>query len=243
MIFAYDAAGGQYLVQNIPLFGNGANIVAGAAVMRGSTTDVNQGYGIVGASTHNNHIGVTESLFAAATTDNDPAEGTKFITTPVCVSPNAVYLAEYSQTTGLTVASVDGGGQPTVTSLEDIGEGWLLGVVAPGLGYLAYVETVSTGAATLKTETGTGWTTSTKLIKIMPRYAPKVDLTTTADKILGTTAAQGSGLIRVLTNFIKAPGYAWQELDPTKHDAITLPTGFQLFAHIKFESTIWNTAN
>lgn len=243
MIFSYDLTGGAQLKRAIPLFGNGTNIKAGAAVIRGTTDGTNQGYGVISASTTNNFIGVTESLFAAATLDNDPSLGTKYLLTDVTINPFAVYECEYSQTTGLTVASVQAGTGVTITSGETIGGGWLLGVGAPGLGLLAYVDSSTGGAYTLKTPTGNPWTTASKLIKIMHLYAPKVALTTDGTQILGTTAGQGGWLVRILENKVVAAGFDHQFLDPTKHDNITFATGFKLFAMMNFEASIFLNAN
>lgn len=243
MIYSYDLTGAVQLKRSIPLFGNATNIKAGAAVQRGATDGTNQAYGVIAASTLNNFIGVTESLFAAATLDNDPATGLKYLLTDCTINPFGVWECEYDQTTGLTVASVQGGTGVTITSGETIGGGWLLGVGAPGLGLLAYVDSSSGGAYTLKTPTGNPWTTASKLIKIMHLYAPKVALTTDATKILGTTAGQGSWLVRVLENKVVAVGFDHQFLDPTKHDNITFATGFKFFAMINFTASIFLNAN
>lgn len=241
MIFAYDLAGGQQLKRAIPLYGAGANIKAGAAVARGVTAGTNQGMGIVAASTNNNFIGVTENLFAGATLDNDPNNGTKYLLTDVTINPLGVWEAEFNQTTGLTVASV-AGGNPTVTSGEDISGGYLAVISGPAVGYLSYVKSVSAGAYTLKTP-NTVITTASKVMKINQLYAPKADLTTDGTSILSTTAAQGSFLTRVLETKVVAVGFDHQFLDPTKHDGITFPTGFKFFAMIMFPTNIYNSTN
>lgn len=244
MISLADLCGGQSWKMQIPLFGNGTSIAKGAAVQRGATGGTNQGYGVIGSSTYNNFIGVTEAAFAAATTDNDPSAGTKYILTDVLVAPDGVWAADYDTSFGanaLTIASMSATpGNPTVTSLEDIGGGWLLG----DDGFLSYVESVSTGAATLKS--AASWVAGTnKVIKIMHLFAPKIDLTTAATKIKGNTAAQGSGLVRVLGNFMRAIGFDQVALDPTKHSGITVSSiaTAQFYAHVKFETTVFNSAN
>ena len=242
MIYSYDLTGAAQLKRSVPLFGNATNIKQGAAVVRGPTDGTNLGYGIIAASTISAFLGVSESLFAAATLDNDPAGGTKYILTDVTINPFAVYEAEYDQTTGLTIASVVAATSFTVTSGENVGGGWILGVSGPGAGYLAFVKSSSSGTYTPKTTTFP-FTTASKVIKIMPLYSPKVDLTTDATKILGTTAAQGSGLVRVLENKVVAVGFDQQFLDPTKHDGITFATGFKFFAMLNFTSSIYLTAN
>lgn len=240
MIYAYSLYGGQQLKRAIPLENAGTLIPSGAAIMRGSTAATDQGYGIIAASTINNFMGVTEAAFTVAN-DNDPPTGLIYNLTDLTINPDAVYQAEFSQATGLTVASVSTG-YPTVTSLEAIDGGWVLGVTGPGAGYLGFVKSVSAGAATLKS-TNSGFTTASKIIKINPLYCTKLDLTTNATQIKGTTAALGSGLIRLLENYVKAPGFNFQALDPTKHDAITFATGFKFFGMVMFETSIYNSAN
>lgn len=242
MQYAYDLTGAAQIVRGIPLYGAGTDIKKGAAVIRGATDGTNQGYGIVAASTCNNFIGVTEQLFSASTLDNDPSAGTKYILTKITINPFAVYECEYDQSTNLSIASVVASTSFTVTSGENVGGGWILGVGAPGLGYLAYIESSSSGTYTPKT-TSFPFTTSSKVIKIMPLYAPKVNLTTDATKIIGSNAAQGSWLIRVLENKVKATGFDMQFLDPTKHDGVTFASGFKLYAMINFETSIYLSAN
>lgn len=240
MIYAYSLMGGQQLKRGIPLENAGTLIPAGAAVERGSSAGTNAGYGVIAASTINKFLGVTEAAFTVAN-DNDPPTGLIYNLTDVTINPDAVYQAEYSQTTGLTVASVSSG-NPTITSLEAIDGGWILVVSGPAVGYLGYAKSVSTGAVTLKTP-NTAITTASKIIKINPLYVTKMDLTTNATAILGTTAALGSGLIRLLENYVKAPGFDLVMLDPTKHDNITFATGFKAFGMITFQSSIYNTVN
>lgn len=242
MIYSYSLFGGQQLKRSIPLFGNATDIKAGAVVMNGGTDGTNNGYGVIGASTLNKYIGVTEALFQASVKDNDPTTGLKYILTDVTINPDAVYQTEYEQSSQLSIASVVAATSFTVTSGENLGGGWILGVGAPGLGYLAYVSSTSTGTYTPKTLTFP-FTTASKVIKIMPLYSPKVNLTTDTTKIIGSNAAQGSWLIRVLENYVKAPGFDLQALDPTKHDGITFASGVKMFAMLTFETSIYNSAN
>lgn len=231
-----NLTGAAQLKRAIPLYGAATNIKAGAAVMRGTTDGTNIGYGIIAASTIATFVGVTESLFAAATLDNDPGAGTKYILTDVTINPFAVYEAEYDQTTGLAVAS-GSGTAPVVTSGENIQGGYLLGVTGPGVGQLSYVKACSSGTYTLKT--AAAYTSASHVIKILPITAALLDLTTDGTAILGTTAAAGSGYVRVLENKVVAVGFDQQFLDPTKHDNITFATGYKLYAMIMFSSSLF----
>lgn len=259
MISLVDPNGATFSLK-IPLFGNATTINKGAAVMRGTTDGTNLGYGIVGASTLSSFIGVTEEPFVAATLDNTPSTGTRYLQTTVLCSPNGIWAADYqtsfltSGTDCLAIASTPTT-TPVVTSGENIGGGWLLG----SDGFLTYVESSSTGTYTLKTTATAAnnpagaWTTATTVIKILPMYDPKCDLNTTADVIKCGTAAQGSWNVRVIRNFIRAVGYANVELDPTKHSGINLwrttatinnsGSLVEIYAWVIFTQTVWGTAN
>ena len=53
---------------------------------------------------------------------------------------------------------------------------------------------------------------------------PKVTIWTTYDKLSIGTAAQGAVQMNVLDMFIKAVGFDFVSLDPTKHDGLILPS-------------------
>lgn len=232
MIFRQDASGGQYWKKGIPLFGNATNIVKGAAVVRGTTQGTNQGFGIVAPANTSMSaglfLGVTEQLFPAATIDNDPSAGTKYILTDINVSPSACYEAQYDNaltagvfTNGLTMTAVTTATPSvTVTSLETIAGGWLFF----DNGELHYVLSVSAGVATLKSATSGAITTANKVAKIYYIGAPLLTLTTAADKIGISTAAQGAVQATVIESYVRSVGFDNVILDPTKTDNIIFPT-------------------
>ena len=220
MQLVQDLTEGVSTVKRIPLFGNATDIKLGAAVIRGATPGTNAGYGIVGVPTYAGFIGCTEALFQASVTDNDPTAGTKYILTPVVLAVKPVYSIDYdavTATNGLTIASMSATpGNPTVTSLEAVDGGWLLG----SDGFLSYIESISAGAATLKN--AAPWTAGVqKVMRIFPRWHQLADLTTDATIFKITTAAAGTGAICVIENYIRAIGYDRILLDPTKHSGIT----------------------
>lgn len=234
LVFAYTQDSSRESYVRYPLFGNATTINQGAVVIRGATAGTNTGYGIVGVPTYTNVLGVTMAQFAAATTDNDPTVGSKYLKTPIICNPTAVFQAPYdtvTSTNGLTIASMSATpGNPTVTSLEAVDGGWLLG----SDGFLSYIDSISAGAATLKT--AAPWTAGTqKVAKIFPLGHLLVDLTTTADALKITAAAAGTGKITVLYNTFSANGFDNVQLDPTKHSGLTL-TNPVVTAYIMFQS-------
>lgn len=253
MIYKGSSTAGNTWKKALPLFGNATNIVKGAVVVKGTTAGTNQGYGIVAPAntsmTHGLFLGVTESLFAAATLDNDPATGAKYILTDVTIDPDGLYEAQYDNagttnyTNGLTIASI-ATGFPTVTSLEAIDGGWMSFLTTAGI-ELHYVLSVSAGAATLKTVMSSLITTSTKAAKIYPLFSPKVTLTTAADKLGIGTAAQGAVEAAVIENYVRGVGYDNILLDPTKMDNVTLPLVNSVvpavYATIKFTESFLQT--
>lgn len=239
MIFRQDSSGSQYWKKGIPLFGNATNIVKGAALVWGRTQGTNQGFGIVApvnTSQAGIFAGVTEQLFPAATVDNDPSAGVKYILTDVNVSPAACYEAQYDNaltagvfTNGLTMTAVTTGTPSvTVTSLETIAGGWLFF----DNGELHYVLSVSGGVATLKSATSSAITTANKVAKIYYVGAPKITLTTAADKIGIATAAQGNVEAMVIESYVRSVGFDNVNLDPTKTDNVIFPTVNSVFPAI-----------
>jgi hypothetical protein len=248
-----DAVGGQNYTRAWPLFGNATNIVKGAAVVLGTTEGTNQGFGIVAPANTSMatglFLGVTEAPFNAATLDNDPSAGTKYLTTPVNIGPHVIYEAPYNTaitaatgrfTTGLTLTAVTTATPSvTVTSLETIAGGWLLF----DNGELHYVLSVSSGVATLKTATSSAITTTNKALKIPYIGESLITLDTTAYYISGGTAAQGAVQAVLIENYVRSVGYDNVDLDPTKLDNVIFPSvngvfpGF--FAAIQFTQSMF----
>jgi len=233
MIYRGSSEMGQSWKKAWPLFGNATNIVKGAAIVRGTTQGTNQGYGIVApanTSMAGLFLGVTDQPFNAATLDNDPSGGTKYLLTDLEMNSKNLYEAQYDNalsgtplvfTNGLTLTAVTTGTPSvTVTSLETISGGWLFF----DNGELHYVASVSGGVATLKTATSAGITTANKVAKIYYLGAPLLTLTTAADKIGIATAAQGAVQATVLENYVRSVGFDNVILDPTKTDNIIFPT-------------------
>lgn len=255
MIYKGSATAGNTWKKSLPLFGNATNIVKGAAVVKGTTAGTNQGYGIVAPTntsmTHGLFLGVTENLFPAATVDNDPSVGTKYIMADVTIDPDGLYEAQYDNagttnyTNGLTLTAVTTGTPSvTITSLEAIDGGWISFLTTLGI-ELHYVDSVSGGVATLKSATSSLVTTSTKAAKHPPLFSPKITLVTAADKIAIGTAAQGAVEAAIIENYVRGIGYDNVLLDPTKMDGVVLPIVNSVvpavYATIKFTESFLQT--
>lgn len=227
-VYFRDSVGAQQWKKPLYLYGAGTTIVKGAFIQAGLTDGTNNGYGIVcstNTSLATKFIGITESAFVAATLDNDPTAGTKYLATDCTINPFGIYLAQYDNaltgvnwTNGLAVTGV--GATTVVTSGENMGGGWLFFDNFE----LHWVGSSSTGTYTTKSATSAAITTSNKVAKIMYVYAKLATLVTTADKIGIATAAAGGEQFTFLDNYIKAPGFDYVSLDPTKHDGLILPS-------------------
>lgn len=231
MQLVQDLTEGNSTVKRVPLYGAGTDIALGAAVIRGATPGTNAGYGIVGVPSYAGFIGCTEALFQASVSDNDPTAGTKYLTTPIVLAIKPVYSVDYDPVTtasGLVIASMSATpGNPTITGLEAVDGGWLLG----SDGFLSYIESISAGAATLKN--AAPWTAGVqRVLRIFPRWHQLADLNTAATNFKVTTAAAGTGAVCVIENYIRAIGYDRILLDPTKHSGITFqsPTPYSYTA-------------
>ncbi|MEK7111964.1 MAG: hypothetical protein AAB875_01425, partial [Patescibacteria group bacterium] len=119
--------GGQAIIQDIPVRGNAANIVRGAAVMKGTTDGTNVGFAIVATGAGVDVLGVLIELTHVNTVagDDSNATGTNYTLRRICIDPFALYRAEYDTADTMTVASVSAG-DVTVTSAEaTLQGGWL----------------------------------------------------------------------------------------------------------------------
>lgn len=227
-IFWGDSTGAQQWKKAIPLYGAGTNIKQGAFVVRGVTDGTNLGFGVVmpaNTALALKFLGIAEALFAAATLDNDPVTGLKYILTDCTINPKGLYQAKYDNaltgarwTNGLAVTGV--GATTVVTSGENISGGWLFFDNFE----LHYVLSSSSGTYTTKTSTSSAITTTNKVAKILYPFAPKTTVITDATQIGIATAAQGAVELATIDNQIHCPGFDWVSLDPTKHDNIILPS-------------------
>ena len=223
-VYYQDSTGAQQWKKALPIYAAAANIKAGAFVMWGAADGTNMGYVIpcpVNGSLGLNFVGITEAPFAGATLDNDPTAGTKYLLTDCTINPKACYLTQYDNSYGANALTATGVGATTVvTSGENNGGGWLMFDNFE----LHFVDSTSSGTYTTKSATSAAITTANKVAKIYALGKKLLSLTSDFTQIDTHTAAAGSVQFAVLDNFIKAVGFDYVSLDPTKHDGLILPT-------------------
>jgi len=215
MKFHYDLTGAQQIYKPYPVYGAGANIKEGALVAKGVTAGTNQGFGILAPTGLAGVIGLCGELHTNTVAGADSKQdGTVIKNRKILVNPFAVLLAQWA--TGAIAVASTSTTTVTVTSLEDdIDGGWLLG----SDGQLQYIVAAASGSCTSKT--ATGWTSATTIQKITPLFHATTTLSSDSTQ-LNQAAAAGTGKARVIQNYIKANGIAFQALDPTKHSGLTL---------------------
>lgn len=235
MKFSYDLTGSSQIVRDIPVYGAAADIVSGAAVMRGATPGTNGGQAIVATGACADILGVLEELHDYSVSGDSAIAGTSWVRRKVTINPFAVFRAAYDADDDVDVTSVSTT-TVTITSLEDdIDAGWLLG----DDGYLEFLTASASGSCTTKEDRSSDWTSSTDVIKILPQWH-QLGKITTAGNELGTDAAAGSALIVVIENYIEADGLDTEILDPTKHSGLLL-TNAKAYSDIRFRDHAFQT--
>lgn len=232
MKFHYTLSGGQTLLKKHPLYSATTAIVAGAVIMKGATPGTNQGFGIIGAPAYPGVLGVTEVADANTSAGGDSKQdGTAYTRYKLCINPDAVFLCEATDptTTNIAVASTSTV-TVTITSLEDdIDGGWLYGSDYQ----LQWIATSAAGSCT--TKTATGWTSATKVTRLLPLFKILLDLNTAGTKLL-PAAAIGTGKVIVIENYISRSNGKPEPLDPTKHSGITYDAATKIFSDIVFQN-------
>lgn len=229
----------------IPVYSASA-ISAGAALMRGVTTDVDLGVGIPAASGVADFIGVTpdgkatSGVYATGTVFNDVN------LVAVNCDPSALYEIEYDQTDTVTATS-SSGTTVTIGSLEaNISGGWLYVVAGTGAGQLRYIVTSTSGSCTTLTAFSPALDNTSTVIKILPQFHLLAKLISAATKI-GTDAAAGSADVCVWDNFIQTSKRTLERLQPGTHSGMSglSATGVnaRFFAHINFRDHVSQPAN
>lgn len=214
MKFSYDLTGSKIIVKKYPLYGAAADIIEGAALIRGATAGTDSGFGVVATGALLDIIGVLAALHDYSVVGDSANTGLTYVYGSVVINPHGVFRADYDSTDTMAVAST-ATTTVTVTSLEDnIDGGWLLG----NDGQVQYLTASASGSATSKSSSG--WTSANTLLKILPLFHQLIKINTAADK-LGTDAAAGSGRAAIVDNWIRASGVPLQRLDPTKHSGNT----------------------
>lgn len=232
MKFHYALNGSASRLKKYPLYSATTAIQTGAVIMKGATPGTNQGFGIIGAPAYPGVLGVTEEPDNNTSAGGDSKQdGMAYTRYKLVVNPDAVFLCELTDptTTNIAVASTSTT-TVTITSLEDdIDGGWLFGSDYQ----LQWIATAAAGSCT--TKTATGWTSSTKVTRLLPLFKILQDLNTAGTKLL-PAAAIGTGKVITLENYIQLPNSKREVLDPTKHSGVTYNSFTKLFADIIFQN-------
>ena len=234
------ASGRDPVIVKVPLYGAAADIADGALIMPGVTAETDLGLFIVGTNTAAgvDALGVLQGLHDYSVVGDSATAGTSWVFGDVelCDQYQPVWI-EYDQSDTAAVASTSST-TVTITSLEDnIDTSYLVKTDGAGTCHTAYLTASASGSASSKT--ATGWAAADTVIKVLRLGHQVAKLNTAADKI-GTDAAAGTWTVFVLENWFEAAGYPLQQLDPTKHDNLSL-TKARFYAKILVRNTAGHT--
>ncbi len=209
---------------NLPVSGSGSAMVSGTLLKRGPTPGTDNGTLIPCASNTTGSIDAVGILRQAhATADDTVIGGTVFTVKPVqLVDTGRLIIAEYSLASGdlITCSQAVSTTTMTVTSLEDdIDAGGLYVAAGLGIGQTNYLTASAAGNCTLKAAFGTSLDTTSKFVKILPRFHPKVGLTADGTK-LASYAAVGVHTVTIFDTLIERNNRL-EQFNPTKHAALT----------------------
>lgn len=215
----------------IPIIGAVAD---GAFVTPGVTGETDLGFAILAAAAGTDAIGI---LKGANSTGDSLQAGTAYTLREVeLIDEYKILEVEYDQTDTMAVAS-NSGTTLTITSLEDDIDGsWIYNTTVKELSYLV---ASASGSATQKT--AMGWSANDTCIKILRLFHPLVKYNT-ARTMLGTDAAAGTGTVCILENYIEDVNIGKVQLDPTKHDNLTLVSP-RFYSRLVMRDTAGHTIN
>ena len=209
---------------NVPVTGAGSDINKGALLIRGGTPATNNGMAVIGGSLTNasaDAIGILKELHDFSVTGDTNIGGTVFVTHEVApIVPWRVVRILYDSSTVISATQAVNSTTMTITSLEDnIDAAFWYVTTGTGAGQTNYSTASASGSTTLKAAFTTDLDTTSRLIKILPRFHPLIGFDTSL-RYLGSGAAAGGTTGMVLESFIERNN-RMERLDPTAHDALT----------------------
>lgn len=229
---------GKDAIYNLPVFGNSADVLQGAFVMRGGTPATMNGALVKasGASALPDIVGRLLELHDYSETGDTLVAGTSFVTHPVQLAhPFGIHRVEYDLTSAITATQAVTTTTLTLTSLEDnIDAAFLYVAAGTGIGQTNYLTASAAGSATLKAAFGTSLDTTSTLIKILPRFHQLISLNSDGTKLASQDAA-GAVAATVIDTYIQRNGARIEQMNPTKHAALT---GLNSLRSIKFFADI-----
>lgn len=214
---------GPDCVTHLPVSGGGSALVVGALLKRGATPASMNGHLRLagGAAAHPDIVGILREPHATA--DDTDVAGTIFKTHPVqLIDAGRIIRIEYSQASAdlVTASQAVSTTGLTLSDLEDnIDAAFLYVAAGLGVGQTNYLTASAAGSATLKAAFGTSLDTTSKMVKILPRFHPLLGFTSDGTKLV-TAAAAGAVLGMVYDNYIERNNRI-ESLNPVKHAALT----------------------
>jgi len=208
----HTLGGSSPVVMDVPVY-DATSLVAGEMIMRGGAGGTTNAYYVSAAGGSN---AATDADDALGVLQEAPADST--ITTAAgnafakcIINQDAVYIAEYLQTSGnvIDVTTASTSTTLTITSLEDnIDGGWVYftnktTAAALGAGELRYLTASASGSATLSAVTVD---TSSDCIKILPLNHQLVALSADATALTSIAAASSTTDLMNIENFIQVNG-------------------------------------
>ncbi len=224
---------------NLPVSGLGSAMVNGALLCGGAVGSAATENGMLklatGASAVPDIIGILRQ--AHATADDTTVSGTVFTTKPVdLLTPYRIVRMEYAVASGDLIAATQAVSTTTITltSLEDnIDAGFLYVVSGTGAGQTNFLTASASGSATLKAAFATSLDTTSKLIKIIPRFNRLIAISSDGTKLTSQAAAGAVNAV-VLDTFIVRNNRE-DQLNPVNHAALT---GLNGLASFRFEADV-----
>lgn len=221
---------------NFPVSGGGTALVRGALLRKAATPASTNGHlRLASGTTLDDVLAILQE--AHATADDTDVEGTIFKTHPCdLVIPFRVVRLEYGVAAADLIAATQAVSTTTITltNLEDnIDAAFLYVVSGTGAGQTNYLTASAAGSATLKAAFTTNLDTTSRLIKILPRFHTLMDLNSDGTK-LTSLAAAGTGRGIILDSIIVRNGHETQ-LNPVTHAALTRLNDYTT---IRFEADV-----
>lgn len=225
----------------LPIYGGSADVKRGAFVMKSATPGTSNG-SLIKASGNNgnpNVVGRLQELHSYATTGDTLIDGTSFVTHVVgLVHPWRVWRMAFDPTSVITCTQAVSSATITVTSLEDdIDASFLYVQSGLGAGQTNYLTAAAAGSATLKAAFGTSLDTTSKFLKILPKFHDVLSLNSDGTMI-ASQAAVGAMKAFIVETYIERNGKL-ETLNPVKHAALNLSgmRTVKFFADVAFRDT------
>lgn len=208
---------------NLPIYGAGADIKRGAFVMVGATPGTNNGMLIKasGASATPDIVGRLQQMLDYSEDGETLINGTAFVTKEVLLAhPYRIFRLQYDPASQITCTQAVSTTTITVSSLEDdIDAAFLYVNAGLGAGQTNYLTASAAGSATLKAAFGTSLDTTSKFLKILPRFHDLISLNSDGTMLASQDAA-GAIKAMVIDTYIERNGKL-DQLNPVKHAALT----------------------